>query len=72
ERQRLIREAVGRLSEEDAEVLMLKYTEDWTCRDLAEHLGVSHSAVESRLHRARARLRTELARLDVIEREAES
>ncbi|MGH7130210.1 MAG: RNA polymerase sigma factor, partial [Planctomycetaceae bacterium] len=45
ERQRLIREAVGRLSEEDAEVLMLKYTEDWTCRDLAEHLGVSHSAV---------------------------
>ena len=42
---------------------MLKYNEDWSYHALAEHLGISHSAVEARLHRARQRLRTELAAL---------
>jgi len=67
ERRRRVREAMGRLSRRDAEILMLKYTEDWSYRNLAEHLGVSRSAVESRLHRARERLRKELAALEVIE-----
>ena len=35
--------------------------------DLAGHLGLSHSAVESRLHRARRRLRAELASMNVVE-----
>ena len=57
ERNGLVREALGRLSGRDAEILLLKYTEDWSYRELAAHLGVSESAVEARLHRARQRLR---------------
>jgi RNA polymerase sigma-70 factor (ECF subfamily) len=65
ERRGLVRKAMSRLSARDAEILMLKYTEDWSYRALAEHLGASESAVETRLHRARYRLRTELAALNV-------
>lgn len=67
ERHRLIRQAVARLTPRDAEILMLKYTEDWSYCQLAQRLGISESAVETRLHRARARLRNELADLNVIE-----
>jgi len=67
ERQQLIRVAMARLSRRESEILMLKYTEDWSYRQIADRLGISASAVESRLHRARHRLRTELAALDVIE-----
>ena len=59
--------AIKRLVRRDAEILLLKYTEDWSYRELAEHLGISESAVEARLHRARQRLRSELAVLDVVE-----
>lgn len=65
ERRTQVREAMSRMAKRDVEILLLKYTEDWSYRSLAEHLGVSHSAVETRLHRARQRLRTELAALDV-------
>jgi RNA polymerase sigma-70 factor (ECF subfamily) len=64
ERQDLVRQAVGRLPRRDAEILLLKYTEHWSYEQLAQHLGVSESAIESRLHRARARLRRELAMLE--------
>jgi RNA polymerase sigma-70 factor (ECF subfamily) len=57
ERRELVRAALGRLPRRDAEILLLKYTEDWSYRELAAHLGVSESAVEARLHRARSRLR---------------
>ena len=67
EQRRLIREAVSRLPRRDAELLLLKYTEDWSCRELAERLGVSVTTVETRLYRARGRLRNELTRFDVIE-----
>ncbi|MBN2475985.1 MAG: sigma-70 family RNA polymerase sigma factor [Pirellulales bacterium] len=67
ERRGQVRRAIRRLPRRDAEMLLLKYTEDWSYRDLAEHLGISPSAVEARLHRARKRLRTELAALDVVE-----
>ena len=65
ERQRLVRSALERLSRREAEILLLKYTEDWSYRELAMHLGISESAVEARLHRARGRLREELLRDDV-------
>lgn len=65
ERRTQVRQAMSRLPSRDAEILMLKYTEDWSYRALAEHLGVTESAVETRLHRARQRLRTELAALSV-------
>jgi RNA polymerase sigma-70 factor (ECF subfamily) len=67
EEMELVRKALCELSAKDRELLLLKYTEDWTCRELAERLGVSVTTVETRLYRARERLRNELARLDVIE-----
>ena len=48
-----------------AALLVLKYAEQFSYHDLAERLGVTHAAVESRLHRARRRLREELARLAI-------
>jgi len=67
ERSRLVREALGRLPPRDAEILLLKYAEDWSYHSLARHLGTTESAVESRLHRARTRLRSQLAAMEVIE-----
>lgn len=65
ERRQLIRTAVEKLSRQDSEILLLKYTEEWSYRELAEHLGIGESAVEARLHRARGRLRHELTMLNV-------
>jgi RNA polymerase sigma-70 factor (ECF subfamily) len=67
ERRKLVRRALAKLPRRDAEILLLKYTQNWNYHQIAAHVGVSHSAVEARLHRARARLRRELAALDVIE-----
>lgn len=67
ERQRLVRRALARLVPRDSEILLLKYIEGWSYHELADHLGVSHSAAEARLHRARAHLREQLAKLNVIE-----
>ena len=65
ERQALVRQALGRILPRDREILLLKYTEGWNYHQLAAHLGVSHSAIEARLHRARRRLREELVSLEV-------
>jgi RNA polymerase sigma factor (sigma-70 family) len=67
ERRGLVRRALAQLAGRDAEILLLKYTEGWNYTQVAAHLGISHAAVEARLHRARARLRQELAVLNVIE-----
>ncbi len=64
-RRRVVRAAGARLPKRDAEILLLKYSEDWSYRELADHLGISRSAVESRLHRARKRMRNILATFDV-------
>lgn len=66
ERQQLVREALDRLPHRDAEILLLKYTEDWSYKQIAEHMGVTASAVEARLYRARNRLREELASVDIV------
>lgn len=67
ERKILIRQALARLPRRDAEILLLKYTEDWSYRELAAHLGLSESAIEARLHRARQRLREEMIGTNAIE-----
>lgn len=67
ERRVLVRTALSRLPAQDAEILLLKYTENWSYHQIAAQLGVSHSAVESRLHRARKRMRDQLAALQLIE-----
>ncbi|MCU0962446.1 MAG: RNA polymerase sigma factor [Pirellulaceae bacterium] len=61
ERCQLVRDALERLAPRDAQILLLKYGEGWNYHRIAAHLGVSHSAVETRLHRARQRLRMALA-----------
>jgi RNA polymerase sigma-70 factor (ECF subfamily) len=63
ERQKLVQEALGRLPPRDAELLALKYAEGFSARELSARLGVTIATIEARLHRARGRLRTELARL---------
>jgi RNA polymerase sigma factor (sigma-70 family) len=67
ERNQLIRQAVDTIPGKDAEILLLKYSENWSYRQIAEHLGVSEQAVDSRLHRARHKLRSQLSQLQVIE-----
>ena len=64
ERKSIVRQALARLPKRDAEILLLKYTEDWSYHQLAEHLGLSTSAVEARLHRARQKMRKALAAVD--------
>jgi RNA polymerase sigma-70 factor (ECF subfamily) len=64
EQKALVRQALTLLPPRDAEIMLLKYTEDWSYQQLAEHLGLSVSAVEARLHRARQKMRQALCRLD--------
>jgi RNA polymerase sigma-70 factor (ECF subfamily) len=61
----LVHEALLRLSSRDRELLLLKYTEDWSCKELSAHLGIRVTTVETRLFRARERLRRELSRVDI-------
>lgn len=65
ERQQLVRRAMARLPGRDVEILLLKYTENWSYEQLAQHTGASESAIESRLYRARCRLRKELAAFEI-------
>ncbi len=53
ERQELVQRAMATLGPRDAELLMLKYSEGFTARELADRLGVSVVTIEARLHRAR-------------------
>ncbi len=64
ERQALVRKALKELPPRDAEILLLKYTEDWSYRQLSEKMGLSESAVEARLHRARQKMRRALRSID--------
>jgi RNA polymerase sigma-70 factor (ECF subfamily) len=70
EQRKLVRDALNRIPPRDAELLLLKYTQGWSYRQLAEHLGTSQSAIESRLVRARRRIRDELCAVDAIRQEA--
>jgi RNA polymerase sigma factor (sigma-70 family) len=60
ERTDRVRGEVAALPRRDREILLLKYAEDLNYRQIAERLGLSVSAVEARLHRARMRLRSRL------------
>lgn len=57
ESQETVQKALGQLSELDRQILMLKYSEGWSYRDLSEHLGVQEDTIEYRLMRARKNLR---------------
>ena len=67
ERDERMRQAVARLAGAQVEILMLKYGERWSYRQIAERLGISEKAVDARLTRARERLRQELMALGISE-----
>ena len=53
---RQVREAMSKLAQRDKEVLVLRYMQQMTVSEVAQALGLSHSATTGRLHRARNRL----------------
>ena len=57
EKREAVQDAVAQLDEIDRQVLMLKYVEGWTYRQLAEMLGVTEDTIEYRLLKARKRLK---------------
>ena len=61
--------AIDALDDESREILMLKYTEKWSYKQLAEHLGTTEKAVERRLARARTKMRDTLKNLNIDSRE---
>jgi RNA polymerase sigma factor (sigma-70 family) len=60
EQREFVRKALDELSELDRQILLLKYSEGWTYRQLSEHLGVKEDTVEYRLMKARRNLRRHL------------
>jgi RNA polymerase sigma factor (sigma-70 family) len=62
ETQGCVQQALNELNEIDRQILLLKYSEGWSYRQLAEHLGVQEETIEYRLMRARKSLRRLLRR----------
>jgi RNA polymerase sigma-70 factor, ECF subfamily len=58
EREKFVRAALDQLPEEYRDIVVAHYHEDLGLHEIAERLSVSESAVRSRLHRARVRLRS--------------
>ena len=52
-----VREALTRLKPRDQEILVMKYGEDFSCKEIAQVMGVTETTIQSRLLRARKRLR---------------
>jgi RNA polymerase sigma-70 factor (ECF subfamily) len=67
ERREAVRRSMEQLPDRDREILLLKYSEGLSYEQIAERLGLSPSAVQSRLHRARGRLRQQLLALKLLE-----
>ena len=61
EKKEQVQAALEALNQLDRQILMLKYAEGWTYRQLSEHLGVKEDTVEYRLMKARKNLRRLLA-----------
>lgn len=72
ERREAVRQSMEQLSDRDREILLLKYSEGLSYEQIAERLGQSSSAVQSRLHRARGRLRQQLLAQKLLETESSS
>jgi RNA polymerase sigma-70 factor (ECF subfamily) len=54
---RSIKFCISQLENTEREILMLKFTENWTYQQLADRLGISARAVEHRLMKAKNKLR---------------
>jgi RNA polymerase sigma-70 factor, ECF subfamily len=57
ERAREVVQAVGDLSERYRTVLMMRYSEGMSCRDIGRELGISANSVSIVLHRAKLKLK---------------
>ncbi|MBN2582920.1 MAG: RNA polymerase sigma factor [Planctomycetes bacterium] len=55
-----VRRAVARLPQKEREVVVLRYLQEMAPEEIGSVLGLTTSAVNVRLHRARARLRKDL------------
>jgi RNA polymerase sigma-70 factor (ECF subfamily) len=60
-----VRDALGELPEDYRDVVIAHYHLDLGLQEIADRLSISESAVRSRLHRARSRLRTLLEKRSV-------
>ncbi len=58
ERDERVRDALGELPEDYRDVVIAHYHMDLGLQEIADRLSITESAVRSRLHRARSRLRT--------------
>lgn len=56
-----VREALGKLPDDYRDVVVAHYHMDLGLQEIADRLAITESAVRSRLHRARGKLRTLLA-----------
>jgi RNA polymerase sigma-70 factor (ECF subfamily) len=65
ERDARVREALDELPQDYRDVVALHYQQDLGLQEIASRLATTESAVRSRLHRARSRLRAILERSDV-------
>jgi RNA polymerase sigma-70 factor (ECF subfamily) len=67
----VVRSAIGRLSAQDREILVLREFQDQSYAEIAEILQIPKGTVMSRLHHARRRLRIELetSAPDLVHRE---
>jgi len=71
ERVRQLHAALARLSVQYREILLLRDIEGWSYNELASALGLPAGTVMSRLNRARQRLRDEIAKAQLKERQDE-
>ena len=67
ERRKIVRIALKRLHRRDAEILLLKYTENWSYKELAERLDVSEGVLRRGCTGHGRGSHEELAALDVVE-----
>jgi len=52
-----LQQALNQLADGEREILMLKFSENWSYQQLADHVGISVRAVEHRLLKAKKHLR---------------
>lgn len=66
----MVRSALWQLRPSDRQVLLLKYCDELSCRDIAVRMGVTETTVQSRLLRARRQLRGLLTKRGAYEKES--
>jgi RNA polymerase sigma-70 factor (ECF subfamily) len=65
QRDGLVRDALGELPDDYRDVVIAHYHMDLGLQEIADRLSITESAVRSRLHRARSRLRSLLEKREL-------